>query len=59
MERAGGRCEHCGSTEDLRACHIVPLHKGGCYALSNGMLLCVVCDTATGKFARRTSAKRP
>jgi 5-methylcytosine-specific restriction endonuclease McrA len=58
LKRAGGRCEHCGSDEDVRACHVVPLHKGGSYAVDNGILRCWRCDLATDKFARSNAAWR-
>jgi hypothetical protein len=60
IERAGGRCEEtdaetgrrCTETQDLRACHLVPLVEGGGYELSNGKLRCARHDRATDRHAR-------
>ena len=52
LTRAQGRCERCGNTNDLRACHITPLIDGGTYDLSNGILLCCDCDKTTDRYAR-------
>jgi len=48
--RDGYRCA-CGSTTDLRACHIVPLHQGGSYDPSNGVTRCKTCDKTTDRYA--------
>jgi|GEM_PF-3914025 len=45
---AGGRCEHCGSTERLTADHIVPLARGGSNHRSNFQCLCEPCNQAKG-----------
>jgi 5-methylcytosine-specific restriction protein A len=52
LERDGGVCRGCGSDEDLRACHIVPLAEGGSYEPSNGITRCRSCDRATDPYAR-------
>lgn len=52
MARANGRCEECGATENLRACHITPLSRGGTYDPSNGRLLCRTHDQMTDRYAR-------
>ena len=58
MKRAGGRCEglvngaRCAATTDLRACHIIPLAKGGTYDVANGVLLCGTHDRMTDSYAR-------
>ena len=52
LKRAGHQCEACGETQDLRACHITPLARGGSYDPSNGRLLCRSCDMATDPYAR-------
>lgn len=46
------RCRDCGSTENLRACHIVPLHEGGSHDPSNGITRCKHCDKRTDPYAR-------
>ena len=55
MKRAGGRCEGCGSTEDLRACHVIPLSVlvgAARYDVANGKLLCRKCDRRTDPAAK-------
>jgi 5-methylcytosine-specific restriction endonuclease McrA len=52
LTRAGHQCEACGNTTDLRACHTIPLHRGGTYDPANGQLLCRTCDKATDPHAR-------
>lgn len=51
-KRDGYRCVECGSTTDLRACHIIPLHQGGTDDLSNGVTRCGDCDKRTDPYAR-------
>jgi 5-methylcytosine-specific restriction endonuclease McrA len=46
------RCVRCGSTEDLRAAHLVPVHKGGSDDISNGATLCRDCDKGSDPYAR-------
>jgi hypothetical protein len=50
--RDGHQCVTCGSTVDLRACHIVPLHMGGNDDPSNGQCKCRRCDMASDRYAR-------
>lgn len=50
--RDGYRCVECGSAEDIRACHIVPIASGGGYDVSNGRTLCKAHDMATDGHAR-------
>ena len=45
-------CTTCGSTTDLRACHLTPLAQGGDYSLENGTTRCANCDRATDPYAR-------
>jgi 5-methylcytosine-specific restriction endonuclease McrA len=44
MERYGGRCLRCGTTEDVYADHIVPLAKGGMNTIDNVQPLCRSCN---------------
>ena len=47
MERAGWRCQRCGSTGRLEAHHRVPLSKGGVkFHLSNIEIVCRRCHFA-------------
>ena len=52
LARDGNQCVVCGATEDLRACHIVPLVKGGGYEPANGRTLCRIHDRMTDRYAR-------
>jgi hypothetical protein len=45
-------CDVCGSTTDVRACHVVAVSAGGSYDASNGRLLCGPHDRATDRYAR-------
>ncbi|MFH0983664.1 MAG: HNH endonuclease signature motif containing protein [Planctomycetota bacterium] len=45
-ERASGRCERCGATENLERDHIVPRREGGTGSLANGQILCHQCHLA-------------
>jgi len=42
--RDGGRCRHCGSTENLQFDHIVPYSLGGANTAENVELLCGDCN---------------
>lgn len=50
--RDGHACIHCGTTTDLRACHLTPLADGGSYHPDNGITRCAECDRATDPYAR-------
>jgi hypothetical protein len=60
IARADGRCEEvdeltgerCTETDDLRACHLVPLSEGGGYDPSEGKLRCRRHDRMTDPHAR-------
>jgi 5-methylcytosine-specific restriction endonuclease McrA len=52
LTRDGYACQDCGATQDLRACHIVPLADGGSNDVSNGICRCASCDKATDPYAR-------
>lgn len=43
MERAGGKCESCGTAEHLEFDHVVPCHLGGTNDEGNGQVLCREC----------------
>jgi hypothetical protein len=43
LERDGGRCAQCGSTENLEAHHIEPVSEGGIPSLENILTLCWRC----------------
>lgn len=51
-QRDGYQCQGCGSTTDLRACHLTPLHMGGSNDPSNGQTRCRDCDKRTDPYAR-------
>lgn len=51
-KRDGFRCQDCGATTDLRACHIVPVADGGSYDPANGITRCGACDRASDPHAR-------
>lgn len=51
-QRDGFRCQDCGATTDLRACHIIAVHDGGSYDPSNGITRCGRCDRQTDPYAR-------
>lgn len=50
--RDGHQCVRCGATDDLRAHHLVPVHKGGSDDPATGVTLCGRCDRAADRFAR-------
>ncbi len=52
LERDRYRCIDCGSPENLRACHTVPLAEGGGYHPDQGVTRCANCDRATDPYAR-------
>lgn len=41
-------CACCGSIKDLTFDHIIPVSKGGHNGLSNGQILCKVCNNKKG-----------
>lgn len=45
-KRDGGRCQECGTTEDLQLDHIIPFSKGGATTVENLQLLCGKCNRA-------------
>jgi 5-methylcytosine-specific restriction endonuclease McrA len=44
FQRDGGKCQRCGSSEELQFDHIVPVSKGGANAVENVELLCGNCN---------------
>ena len=48
LEVSGGRCQHCGSTENLQVDHKKPLAVGGPHCLSNLQHLCATCNCRKG-----------
>jgi hypothetical protein len=48
MERDGGRCVDCNTTDQLTIDHIVPYAKGGTNEPSNLRVLCRVCNSRKG-----------
>ena len=44
----GGRCAHCGSTENISRDHIVPLARGGTDLIENIQPLCLPCNGRKG-----------
>lgn len=52
LARDGGACVECGSTVDVRACHLTPVRDGGSYDVSNGVTRCKYHDQATDPYAR-------
>ena len=59
LERDGYRCRHCGSTDDLRACHwprpLRAYRQGdpAAYDPAHGITLCRQCDKATDRYASK------
>lgn len=45
-ERDGGRCQECGSTQNLVFDHIIPVALGGASTASNVQILCASCNAA-------------
>jgi 5-methylcytosine-specific restriction endonuclease McrA len=52
LERFGGACLACGSTEDLSVDHVVPLSLGGSNTIENVQPLCIVCNCLKGATVR-------
>jgi hypothetical protein len=44
--RDGGRCRHCGSTDQLHFDHVIPVSRGGTNTAANVQLLCGSCNRA-------------
>jgi hypothetical protein len=49
LKETVGRCEECGSTENLEIHHKVPVNQGGDNMLSNLMVLCHDCHNKKPK----------
>jgi hypothetical protein len=43
-QRDGGKCQRCGSSDELQFDHIVPVSKGGANVAENIELLCGDCN---------------
>lgn len=48
MQRDGGQCCYCGSTDELQYDHIHPYSKGGKHTIDNLQILCGPCNRAKG-----------
>jgi HNH endonuclease len=48
MERDSGRCQHCGSNQDIQFDHVIPFSKGGSSETANIQILCVRCNYRKG-----------
>lgn len=44
----GGRCQHCGATQNLELDHIIPLSRGGLNTEENLQVLCAPCIRSKG-----------
>jgi RNA-directed DNA polymerase len=53
LERAGHKCEVCGSREQLQTHRIIPGLRGGKYELSNVMVLCWECHKQTDTYGHK------
>jgi 5-methylcytosine-specific restriction endonuclease McrA len=51
VKKRDRQCVRCGSSDDLRAHHLVPVHKGGSDDPANGVTLCGRCDRAVDRYA--------
>ncbi|HET8954275.1 MAG TPA: HNH endonuclease signature motif containing protein [Solirubrobacterales bacterium] len=58
LARAGGRCERCGSTEDVEAHHRRALTDGGSNDPSNGEALCRRCHRPADRQQRERRKQR-
>jgi hypothetical protein len=43
FDRDGGKCQHCGATQDLELDHMIPLSRGGSNTEKNLQVLCASC----------------
>ncbi|WP_419552025.1 HNH endonuclease [Candidatus Poriferisodalis sp.] len=48
FERDSGRCQKCGSQDDLEYDHIIPVAKGGGNSVNNIQILCADCNRRKG-----------
>ena len=48
IDRDGGKCRKCGSTQDLTIDHIVPKKYGGGSTRDNLQILCGSCNNKKG-----------
>lgn len=44
LDRFGGKCAKCGSSENIHMDHVVPLAKGGKHSVDNVQPLCQTCN---------------
>lgn len=56
--RAGGRCERCGATANLKAHHVRPLAAGGTDTPADGQCLCHTCHEREHHGEPTTKARR-
>ena len=48
MRLCGGKCVHCGATENLQFGHIIPHSRGGSKTVSNLIIECETCNKKKG-----------
>lgn len=45
LKRLGGKCQHCGTTDNITLDHILPISKGGTNDIRNLQPLCQSCNS--------------
>jgi len=48
FDRDGGKCQYCGSQQNIQYDHIIPFSKGGSDEVSNLQILCRDCNLSKG-----------
>jgi hypothetical protein len=60
LERDGGKCRTCGSTENLCIDHVIPVSRGGDSLDGNLQALCASCNTKkSNRLDSESSASKP